>query len=498
MRARLRPAEACGAAPRRRDSAVPVCYVLEQTQPRRFRDAAALCACANACRVRGRRLLPTAAASAPIRAGAQRRVSGARGWIAARRSCCCGLIEALRADPSAGCQSGPAVGLYWGRAPQKERSVIRLLLSEDWVIGSRLRRFFSVLVNGRNSTGTAGRAGVAASPGSTATPIRRSAGRRVARPLRLQFARLRAARIGPDLSHRRTIVAEVLRTRAVRAAVAQEVAKKSRPRAREALLEARRYADEIAANYSHVLRDLHVARAFAPRFGTASTTAIEFTHLDTLQQVAEGNEIVYVPCHRSHMDYLLLSYAIYQHGFAIPHIAAGVNLNLPIVGRFLRKGGAFFIRRSLRGNALYTIVFIEVPGGDHGARPLDRILHRGRTQPHRPAAAADDRHALDDGAQLPARAAPAGGVPAGVLRLRAHPGGPTYIGELSGQPKEKETVWACCARCTRLRQRFGRVHVNLGEPIFLRRAARSARAGLAPLQLSTDQNRPRWVDAPGG
>jgi len=37
------------------------------------------------------------------------------------------------------------------------------------------------------------------------------------------------------------------------------------------------------------------------------------------------------------MDYLLLSYAIYRHGFAIPHIAAGINLNLPVVGRFLRK-----------------------------------------------------------------------------------------------------------------------------------------------------------------
>ena len=44
-------------------------------------------------------------------------------------------------------------------------------------------------------------------------------GRRVTRTLRALYARRRAARIGPDLSHRRTIVNEVLRTRAVRAAV---------------------------------------------------------------------------------------------------------------------------------------------------------------------------------------------------------------------------------------------------------------------------------------
>ena len=73
----------------------------------------------------------------------------------------------------------------------------------------------------------------------------------MARALRAQFGRARAARIGPDLSHRRTIVAEVLRTRAVRAAVAQEVGEKPGTTRRAALLEARRYADEIAANYSH-------------------------------------------------------------------------------------------------------------------------------------------------------------------------------------------------------------------------------------------------------
>ena len=61
------------------------------------------------------------------------------------------LIEALRRDPDLDVSLVPAA-VYWGRAPQKERSVIRLLLAEDWVIGSRLRRFFTVVLNGRNTT----------------------------------------------------------------------------------------------------------------------------------------------------------------------------------------------------------------------------------------------------------------------------------------------------------------------------------------------------------
>src|SRR6185295_8630886 len=85
-------------------------------------------------------------------------------------------------------------------------------------------------------------------------------------------------------------------------------------------------------------------------------------HEEVLHRVAAGNEIVYVPCHRSHMDYLLLSYIIYVKGFAVPHIAAGVNLNMPIIGRFLRKGGAFFIRRTFRGSPLYPVVFMQYLG----------------------------------------------------------------------------------------------------------------------------------------
>ena len=74
-------------------------------------------------------------------------------------------------------------------------------------------------------------------------------GRRVTRALRALYARQRTARIGPDLSHRRTLVTAILRTRAVRAAVAQERREKKITR-RRAMLQAQKYAQEIAANYS--------------------------------------------------------------------------------------------------------------------------------------------------------------------------------------------------------------------------------------------------------
>jgi glycerol-3-phosphate O-acyltransferase len=45
--------------------------------------------------------------------------------------------------------------------------------------------------------------------------------------------------------------------------------------------------------------------------------------------------------------------------------------------------------------------------------------------------------------------------------------GTTYIGELSGKPKEKESIFGLLRTIGRMRERFGQVHVNLGEPIRL-------------------------------
>ena len=168
---------------------------------------------------------------------------------------------------------------------------------------------------------------------------------------------------------------------------------------------------------------------------------VVFGHVETLEQTAEGNEIIYVPCHRSHMDYLLLSYVIYVHGYAIPHIAAGINLNLPIVGRFLRKGGAFFIRRSFRGNALYTVVFMKYLAAIMArGHSIEYFIEGGRSrtgrllQPKTGMLSMTVRSFLRD----PGRPVVFIPVYFGYERIVE---GTTYIGELSGKPKEKESVF---------------------------------------------------------
>jgi glycerol-3-phosphate O-acyltransferase len=69
--------------------------------------------------------------------------------------------------------------------------------------------------------------------------------------------------------------------------------------------------------------------------------------------------LIFLPCHKSHVDYLVISYIFYRMGIALPHIAAGDNLNLPLVGYILKHGGAFFIRRSFGNDVLYQDIVRE-------------------------------------------------------------------------------------------------------------------------------------------
>lgn len=373
------------------------------------------------------------------------------------------LLEKLRAEPGFDVSFVP-VTVYWGRAPRREHSVFKLAFTEDWVFASRLRRVLRLVFNGRNALVQFGppaslRAMVANDP-ALAAP------RPLTRALLSQFADARAAHIGPDLSHRRTLRTQVLRTRAVRAVVAQEARDKKIPR-RKALESAAAIFDEIAANYSHAFVTL--SDRILTRLWNRIYDGVELAHANTLREVAAGSEIIYVPCHRSTMDDLLLPYVIYREGFAVPHIAAGINLDLPVVGRLMRMGGAFFIRRSFRGNALYTVVFMKylatIMARGHS---VTYFIEGGRSRTGRLLAPKTGMLSMTIRSYLREPVRPVVFQPVYFAYERIMEG-ESYVGELSGKPKEAENLRGFIRGLRKLRERFGRVQVNLGEPIHLTR-----------------------------
>jgi glycerol-3-phosphate O-acyltransferase len=373
------------------------------------------------------------------------------------------LIAAAAAYPQFDVDLVP-VAIFWGRAPHKEVSWWRLLFSEDWILVGRFRKFMSVIFNGRNTLVYFGE------------PIRlrdvmeeglsepRSV-RRVLRSLRMVLRAQRASSIGPDLSHRRTMVLQILKTQAVRQAVRNEMQVRQLQR-RPALLLARKYAVEIAANYSQAM--VSFVAGVLGRVWNSLYDGVELEHIENLSGVADGAEIIYVPCHRSHMDYLLLSYIIYRKGFAVPHVAAGVNLNMPVIGRFMRKCGAFFLRRSFKGDALYPAVFAKYLGFMMArGHPLEYFIEGGRSRTGRLLSPRTGMLSMTVRSYLRDPKRPVMFMPVyfGYERIVE---GRTYIGELSGQPKQKESVFVLLKSIVSvLRSKFGKVHVNLGMPIAL-------------------------------
>jgi len=372
------------------------------------------------------------------------------------------LVAAAASDPDFDVDLIP-VAVFWGRAAPKEASWWRLLLTDNWVLVGRFRRALTVVLNGHNTLLTFGEPLRLRDAMQDGLNEPRNV-RRTIRTLRANLRAQRASTIGPDLSHRRTIVTQVLRTRAVRLAFGAEMRASGLAR-RSALLRAKKYADEIAANYSQAfVTFMSVALG---RLWNQLYDGVEVEHVDKLHEVCDGAEIIYVPCHRSHMDYLLLSYVIYQKGFAIPHVAAGVNLNMPVIGRFLRKGGAFFMRRSFKGNALYAAVFKKYLGVMMGrGHPLEYFVEGGRSRTGRLLAPRLGMLSMTLRSYLRDPQRPIVFMPVyfGYERIVE---GRTYIGELSGQPKKKESILGLLKTLPALRSRFGKVHVNFGEPIQL-------------------------------
>lgn len=188
--------------------------------------------------------------------------------------------------------------------------------------------------------------------------------------------------------------------------------------------------------------------------------------LDRIRSAIRAGPAVLVPCHRSHLDYLLISSLLFERDIGIPHIVAGENLSFFPLGPFFRRCGAFFIKRSFSGDRVFPVVFaryikellrLEVP--------LEFFIEGGRSR---------------TGKLLPPKTGVLAMVLDGAADLREdHELSfvPIYVGyeqiaeerayarELAGVKKERENVGQVVRATTVLGQRYGKVYLRVGEPL---------------------------------
>lgn len=313
---------------------------------------------------------------------------------------------------------------------------------------------------------------------------------KLSRVARIHFAKQRMASVGPKLPVRQQMLNKLLNEQVLTNAIADEAKSKNitQDKARK---EALSMLNEIAANFTYralKLTDYVLTWAWSRLY-----QGLKVTNADPIRELAQnGYEIVYTPCHRSHMDYLLLSYVLYRQGLVPPHIAAGINLNFWPAGPIFRRLGAFFIRRSFRGNKLYTAVFREYLAELFiRGYSVEYFIEGGRSRTGRLLDPKTGMLMMTIQTLLRGDPRPISIVPVyigyeHVLEVA------TYANELRGAAKKKESLWQTLKAFFKLKK-LGLGYVNFGQPIplnqFLNQHVPEWREAIEP----TGTARPNWL-----
>jgi len=364
-------------------------------------------------------------------------------------------------SPELNAQLIPA-NMIWGRKPTKEKrnaSVGTVLADQE--SPNFLRKFFIVLFLGRNTlvrfSEPLSFRYMVDQHGSDET-----AAHKLMRIARFHFHRQTIAAKGPRLMHRKQMFTALFANPSVRRVISEE-AKSKNLTEQEVKKQALKMMTEIAGDYRDSI--VRLGERILHWLWNRVYSGIEVKNSDMLRNLAqEGHEIIYVPCHRSHMDYLLLTYVIFNEGLVTPRIAAGINLNFWPAGPIFRKAGAFFIRRSFGGNRLYSTIFREYLGllfergysvkyYSEGGRS-----RTGRLLPPKTGMFAMTIQSLLRGIDRPLTLVPVYIGYEHVMEVG------TYHKELSGSQKKNESILGVFKAIRNLRN-YGKGFVNFGEPI---------------------------------
>ena len=288
--------------------------------------------------------------------------------------------------------------------------------------------------------------------------------RKITRILRKQIRNQQTATLGPSFTERKRLIADVLNSKQVSSHTTEEA---DTTRESQKIGDAQKIASSIASDMSY--STIRLLITVLNWFWNRIYEGIELKGTGKLNAFVDSHTLVYVPCHRSHLDYLLLSFLLFQKGLMIPHIASGDNLNIPILGKILRQGGAFFMRRRFNNDRLYSDVFNEylyqIYNQGHSVEffPEGGRSRSGRLLKPKLGLIKTSVNLHSKGLRKPIAFVP---VYIGYEKIIE---GSTYVSELRGSKKTREKLSDLLNNLKLIRQNFGMVQVNIGEVIPLDR-----------------------------
>lgn len=272
--------------------------------------------------------------------------------------------------------------------------------------------------------------------------------------------------LGPVMKSRQLIKENVLKDGRVVEAIQGSVGKSGSARAKKK--EAARYFDEIAADYN--VAYVQFSSMVLTWLWKKMFHGIDVNHseLAKVREWAGKGPLIYIPSHKSHIDYLILNYILYNNQMFVPRIAAGKNLSFWPVGPFFRKAGAFFIRRSFKGAKVYAAVFTRyVKALIEEGHPLEFFIEGGRTRSGKLVLPKIGFLSILVEAFREGYCSDLVFVPVSIVYDRVVES-QAYLKEVGGGEKAKETFSQVVATRHFLKKKYGKIYLRFGEPVSLK------------------------------
>ncbi|WNG16741.1 1-acyl-sn-glycerol-3-phosphate acyltransferase [Cystobacter fuscus] len=318
--------------------------------------------------------------------------------------------------------------------------------------------------------------------------------RKVRGMLHHHLSRETRAVFGPPEKPADRILDETLRDRTLRRAL-DTVATESNRSPESVLRQSRRNLEAIAARASPTM--LAFASPLLAWVFNRIYDGIEVDEagLNRALKAASKAPLVLCPSHKSHVDYLVMSWILWNRGYAVPLVAAGANLSFWPLGPFLRRCGAFFLRRSFKDDKIYAATFKAY---------VKKLVHDGVHQEFFPEGGRSRTgkllqpklgmftwqvEAVLEGARNDLIF-----VPVSIDYEKVVESG-SYSKELAGGEKKPEDLKALLSTPKVLAARYGRIHLTFDEPLSLVELMKSR--GLEPGQPLTDEQKKGLVRALG-
>ena len=288
--------------------------------------------------------------------------------------------------------------------------------------------------------------------------------RKVRSMLYHHLARETRAVFGPPRKHPERIIDETLRDRTLRRSLEEYSAAKNQP-LEQVAHRARKELRSIAARFDPTV--LAIAAPILTWVFNRIYAGIEVDEagLDRAMKAAARAPVVFCPSHKSHIDYLVMSFILWKRGYSTPLVAAGANLSFFPLGPFFRRGGAFFLRRSFKDDPVYTVVFKAylkklVRDGVHQEFfPEGGRSRTGKLLTPKLGMLTWEVEAVLEGARDDLNFIPVS------IDYEKVPESKSYSAELAGGEKRPEDFKALLSVWKVLRSRFGRIHLSFDEPI---------------------------------